>query len=284
VLADLASVRYGDGVVLVRVEKGILYLLRDPKGDPITPSRLFEELPNSIRLLEGAQASEPIGDLKRQLEPPVPSPSKIIGIGKNFREHAIEMRSEAKPVYFMKAPSALVGHLHVIEVPAFVQKPDYEGEVVIVIGRKVKLAGVKEARESILGFMAGNDVTARDLQYDVCMPWCLSKSLDTFSPTGPYLRLISDYSELEDLCLETYLNGERVQRGCAGDMSLSFAEIVADLSRYMTLLPGDLIFTGTPPGVGHPRGRYLRDGDLLEVAVSGLDRLVNPVKRVSLRP
>jgi hypothetical protein len=76
VSAELASVRYGDGVVLVRVEKGILYLLRDPKGDPITPSRLFEELPNSIRLLEGAHASEPIGDLKHQLEPPVPSPSR----------------------------------------------------------------------------------------------------------------------------------------------------------------------------------------------------------------
>jgi len=143
VLADLASVRYGDGIVLARVEKGGLYLLRDPKGDPITPSRLFEGLPNSIRLLEGAQASEPIGDLKHQLEPPVPSPSKVIGIGKNFREHAVEMKSEAKPVYFMKAPSALVGHLHVIDVPAFVQKPDYEGEVVIVIGRKVKLAGLR---------------------------------------------------------------------------------------------------------------------------------------------
>ncbi len=277
----LAAVSYGRAIALAQVEAERLRLLRDREGRTVDPMALFSREGVSPRLLDGLVPSEDLGDLSTPLEPPVPTPSKIVGVGKNYEGHAREMRSIARPVYFMKAPSALIGHLSPILVPPFVTKPDYEGEIVIVLGHPVKHASFNEAKDAILGFMAGNDVTARDLQYDECMPWCLSKSVDTFSPTGPYLVVIDDYAQLEGLCVETRLNGERVQRGCASEMTMSFADIVSDLSRFMRLLPGDLIFTGTPPGVGHPRGRYLIDGDVVSVQVGGDAPLVNSVRRPS---
>ena len=275
----LAAIDLGGPTALALVEGGRLRLLRDGAGGPVSPEVLFSAGASPIHVVERLTPAEEIGDLGRPLEPPVARPSKIIGIGKNYAAHAREMKSTERVVYFMKAPSALIGHLHYIEIPPFVAKPDYEGEVVIVIGKAVKNATIREAQDSIAGFMAGNDVTARDLQYDECMPWCLSKSVDTFSPIGPYLVLIDDYDDLSGVCVETRLNGEVVQRGCPSEMTMSFAEIVSDLSRYMKLLPGDLIFTGTPPGVGHPRGRYLRDGDVVSVKVGDEAPLVNYVRR-----
>ncbi len=275
----LAAVEADGSVVLAVVEGGRLRLLRDRDGRPVSPDVVFSTGLEPADVLDRLTPTDDVGDLDRSLEPPVMKPSKIIGIGKNYEAHAREMKSITRVVYFMKAPSALVGHLHYIEVPPFVSKPDYEGEVVIVIGRPLKHVTLEQARQAIAGFMAGNDVTARDLQYDECMPWCLSKSVDTFSPVGPYLVLVDDYDQLNDVCVETRLNGERVQRGCPSEMTMSFAEIVSDLSRYMKLIPGDLIFTGTPPGVGHPRGRYLRDGDLVSVKVGDEVPLVNYVRR-----
>ena len=279
----LAAVDLDGHVALALVEAGKLKLLRDDAGRPVSPDALFTASASPAQIVERLTPAEDLGDLGRPLEPPVLRPSKIIGIGKNYAAHAREMKSAERVVYFMKAPSALIGHLHYIEIPPFVAKPDYEGEVVIVIGKAVKNASLKEAQDSIAGFMAGNDVTARDLQYDECMPWCLSKSVDTFSPTGPYLVLIDDYDDLSSACVETRLNGEVVQRGCPSEMTMSFAEIVSDLSRYMKLLPGDLIFTGTPPGVGHPRGRYLKDGDVVSVKVGNEAPLVNYVRRAGTR-
>ncbi|MGC9071345.1 MAG: fumarylacetoacetate hydrolase family protein [Acidilobus sp.] len=280
VMIRLASVTYeGRPSLTILGGDGRLRLLRARDGTTLSPALLADEGEGALKMIEGAEVGEAVGDLNKPLNPPVPRPSKIIGVGMNFEGHAREMKSVARPVYFMKAPSALTGHLNPIELPPYVARPDYEGEVVIVIGRPVKGVSLREARNAIIGFMAGNDVTARELQYDECMPWCLSKSLDTFSPTGPYLVIIDGYEQLEGLCLETYLNGERVQMGCASEMSMSYAEIVANLSRYMKLFPGDLIFTGTPPGVGHARGRYLRDGDVIEVKISSEHPLVNPVKR-----
>ncbi|MGC9210412.1 MAG: fumarylacetoacetate hydrolase family protein [Acidilobus sp.] len=276
----LANVEYDGRPSLAIVEPdGTLRILRSRDGSTISPLDLFSGSSFALSLVEAATPAEPIGSVNNPLNPPVPRPSKIIGIGKNFAGHAREMRSVARPVYFMKAPSALTGHLSPIEIPPFIQKADYEGEVVIVVGSQVKHASREEAKRAIVGFMAGNDVTARELQYDECMPWCLSKSVDTFSPTGPYLVIVDEYDQLEGLCLETYLNEEKVQAGCASEMTMSYADIVADISKYMKLYPGDLIFTGTPPGVGHPRGRYLRDGDVVKVKVSSEYPLVNPVKR-----
>ncbi|WP_292320266.1 fumarylacetoacetate hydrolase family protein [Caldisphaera sp.] len=220
------------------------------------------------------------------LQPPNPYPSKIVGIGKNYVAHAKEMKGSLKPAFFLKAPSALIGSNSDIVIPDFVKKPDYEGEVVILIGKKVKNANINEAKESIIGYSSGNDVTARDLQYgennNECLPWSQAKSLDTFSPIGPYIKIIQDYSEMENICVTTKLNGETVQHGCPSDMYYDYANIVVEVSKLMTLYPGDLIFTGTPPGVGHAKGYYIRNGDYIEISVTGLDPLRNKVLRQNI--
>lgn len=219
------------------------------------------------------------------LLPPNPYPSKIIGIGKNYIAHAKEMKGSLKPAFFLKATSALIGSNSNIIIPNFVKKPDYEGEVVLLIGKKVKNASINEAKESIIGYTSGNDVTARDLQYgennNECLPWSQAKSLDTFSPVGPYIKIIQSYSEMENLCITTKLNGEVVQHGCPSDMYYDYANIIVEISKLMTLYPGDLVFTGTPPGVGHAKGYYLKDGDNIEIIASGLDPLRNKVVRLN---
>ncbi len=222
--------------------------------------------------------SEPVADLSSKLLAPNPYPSKIIGIGKNYKRHIKEMNLGNKPSFFLKAPSSLIGHNNSIVVPPFVKKPDYEGEVVLLIGRRVKNASPHEAKKAIIGYSAGNDVTARDLQYgDEPLPWSQAKSIDTFTPIGPYVKILEDYSELEEVCVKTFLNGSLVQEGCPDDMILDYAHIVAEASRLMTIYPGDFIFTGTPAGVGHATGKYLKDGDKVKVEVSGIDPLVNRV-------
>jgi len=147
----------------------------------------------------------------------------------------------------------------------------------------VKEASRSEAREAILGFTAGLDVTARDIQYgERRRPWSMAKSIDTFAPTGPYLLATDSYSEVGDLCIEVRLNGRRMQHGCVSDMVFKPSEILMHVSRLMTLHPGDLVFTGTPPGVGHARSPpvYLSPGDLLEARLSDEHPLQCPVERL----
>jgi len=151
-----------------------------------------------------------------------------------------------------------------------------------VVGRRLRHATPEEAADAILGYTAGNDVTARDIQFDQGKPWSLAKSIDTFAPLGPYIEVVEDPAELEDLCLETRLNRERVQHGCVADMTLPPAKLLAYISRYMTLHPGDLVYSGTPPGVGHARTppRYLKHGDTVEVRVGSIHPLRNAVSRM----
>ena len=250
----------------------------------LTPAEFYSEPHKHLDRVEALaeEAAARLGEAK--LLPPVPRPGKIVGVGRNYASHAREMGGEPprEPELFLKAPSALTGHMEPIVVPPYVEKPDYEGEIVLVVGRRLRQASPAEAAEAILGYTAGNDVTARDFQFDLKRPWSLAKSLDTFAPLGPYVEIIDDPSRLEDLCLETRLNGEKMQQGCVQDMTLSPAKLLAYISRYMTLHPGDLIYTGTPPGVGHARKppRYLQHGDLIEVRITGLDPLRNPVVRM----
>ncbi len=255
--------------------------LRPVRG--VAPAEFYSNPHRHLDRIE-ALAGEPAARLgEARLLPPVPSPGKIVGVGRNYASHAREMGGEPpqEPELFLKAPSALTGHMEPIVVPSYVEKPDYEGEIVLVVGRRLKHAFPGEAAEPILGYTAGNDVTARDFQFDQKRPWSLAKSLDTFAPLGPYVEIIEDPSRLDDLCLETRLNGEKMQHGCTSDMTLGPAELLAYISRYMTLHPGDLIYSGTPPGVGHARSppRYLKHGDIVEVRVTGLDPLGNPVVR-----
>jgi 2-keto-4-pentenoate hydratase/2-oxohepta-3-ene-1,7-dioic acid hydratase in catechol pathway len=217
------------------------------------------------------------------LEPPVTSPSKIVGIGLNYMDHVKEIgaRPPKEPIPFLKAPSSLVGHNDRILLPPDLSKVDYEVELVIVIGRKVKYATKREALESMLGFTIGNDVSARDVQVDRRRPWSWAKSYDTFSPLGPAVVTCDEVDcESPDLEIRLDLNGKTMQRSRTSEMIFKPHELITFVSRIMTLYPGDLIFTGTPSGVGFRRDPpvYLKDGDVLELYIENIGLLRNYVK------
>jgi len=229
------------------------------------------------RVLDDAAGEAPVATLDEPLPPVNPSPRLVVGFGRSYEAHAREMGG-GQVAFFLKAPTSLAGHRDFIEVPPWVSKPDYEGEVVVVIGSRLRGAARGEAARAIVGYTAGNDVTARDVQ-TAGYPWSMAKSVPTFGPVGPLVALVDEGEQLDDVCLETVLNGERVQEGCLSELVKPLPELVADASRFFQMSPGDLVFTGTPPGVGHARQppRYLRHGDRVEVVVKGVSPLVNTV-------
>lgn len=199
-------------------------------------------------------------------------PSKIVCVGRNYREHAAELGNAmpSEPLLFLKAPSSLVGHGGVIELPTISQRVEHEGELAVVIGRRAwRIGDAENPLDYVLGYTCANDVTARDLQRkDV--QFTRAKSFDTFCPVGPYVE-----TELDplDLGVETRVNGEVRQRGRTSEMAFSVPFLIRYISHIMTLEPGDLISTGTPAGVG-PLG----DGDEVEVEVEGVGTLRNSVR------
>jgi 2-keto-4-pentenoate hydratase/2-oxohepta-3-ene-1,7-dioic acid hydratase in catechol pathway len=200
-----------------------------------------------------------------------PFPSKIVAVGKNYREHAAEFGSvapEDEPMLFLKAPSSLVFGEGEIVLPPESQRVDFEGELALVVGKKIKNWPRERWLEALAGVCCANDVTARDLQKKD-KQFARSKSFDTFCPVGPAIVAGLDPS---DLALETRVNGSVRQSARTAGMVFSPAFLVAYVSRMMTLLPGDLILTGTPAGVGP-----LAAGDVVEVAIEGIGVLVNRV-------
>ena len=198
-------------------------------------------------------------------------PSKIVAVGKNYREHAAEfggVAPEDEPMLFLKAPSSLVLGGGDIVLPPESQRVDFEGELALVIGRKIKSWPQERWLEALAGVCCANDVTARDLQKKD-KQFARSKSFDTFCPVGPAIVGGLDPS---DLALETRVNGSVRQSARTSGMVFSPAFLVAYVSRMMTLLPGDLILTGTPAGVGP-----LSAGDVVEVEIEGVGALVNRV-------
>jgi acylpyruvate hydrolase len=235
------------------------------------------------RLHEAAQELAAAGDSVARadvrLGPPVPDPGKILCVGLNYREHASEARLDEPevPLIFAKFANTLIGDGEPIRLPATnARHVDYEGEVAVVIGRRVYAADERQALAAVAGWMAFNDVSARDLQTQTSQ-WTVGKSPDTFGPCGPCL-VLDDALRDGGLELRTRVNGELVQHAHTDQMIFSVARIVAFLSRTMTLLPGDIVVTGTPEGVGAHRSpaRYLGDGDVVEITVGG-ERLSNPV-------
>jgi len=204
-----------------------------------------------------------------ELLPPV-FPQKIIAVGLNYRDHAEElgMPIPEEPVLFMKPPSALLAHGGEIIYPPMSRRVDYEAELVLVCGRECRNVSVDEASACILGYTCGNDVTARDLQARDGQ-WTRAKSFDTFCPLGPWIETDVDPMAVT---VELRLNGEVRQSSPASNMIFSPAELLSFVSRIMTLYPGDVIMTGTPPGVGE-----MFPGDLVEVAVEGIGVLRNRV-------
>jgi 2-keto-4-pentenoate hydratase/2-oxohepta-3-ene-1,7-dioic acid hydratase in catechol pathway len=202
-----------------------------------------------------------------------PLPSKIVCVGKNYREHAAEMGGaapEQEPLLFLKAPSALVIDGGDIRVPPESQRVDYEGELALVIGKRIKNWPQERFLEALAGVCCANDVTARDLQRKDGQ-FARSKSFDTFCPVGPEIVAGIDPS---DLAIQTRVNGTVKQSARTSNVVFSPAFLIAYVSRMMTLMPGDLILTGTPAGIGP-----LAPGDVVEVEIEGVGILRSGVAR-----
>lgn len=254
----------------------------DAKAAALTSNRrvvgLAPERLRELGELAQGQASVALGEVR--LGPPVPDPEKIICLGLNYVDHAAESKSEPPqaPMFFAKFANSLVGPEDPIVPPRTTEKVDYEGELAVVIGVAARNVTVDEAIAHVAGAMAFNDVSARDLQLANPL-WTGGKAIDTFAPCGPALVSLDELGALDDLAIRTWVNGEAVQDGNSGSMIFAVAETVAFLSRTMTLVPGDVIATGTPPGVGAARRPqlFLRSGDVVEVEVEGVGRLANRV-------
>jgi 2-keto-4-pentenoate hydratase/2-oxohepta-3-ene-1,7-dioic acid hydratase in catechol pathway len=211
---------------------------------------------------------------------PVPAPSKIIAIGLNYKDHAQEqgVPLPSAPLIFAKFPSAVIGHNDEIRLPAISQKVDVEAELVIVIGRSGRGFADSEAREAIAGYTVGNDVTARDLQVSD-RQWVRSKSLDTFAPSGPFLVTPDELEDPHDLDIQLSVNGEVRQKSNTRNLIFNSYQLVSFISQAITLQPGDLIYSGTPAGVGAFRKPpvFLKGGDVVEVSIQGIGVLSNRV-------
>lgn len=250
------EVRYGE-VVDRHGEAWIERLLtpwpEDPWAKP--PAGAFKPMP-----LRSAKLLAPV------------VPSKIVCIGRNYREHAAELGNEVpkEPLLFLKAPSAVIAPGEAIRIPAISQRVDFEGELAVVIGKRAtKLGADEDVRPYIRGYTIVNDVTARDLQKSDGQ-WSRGKGFDTFCPIGP---LVTDEIDPEaGLAVTTRLNGEVKQQGTTLDLIFSVATLLRHITAAMTLLPGDVIPTGTPAGVGP-----MKAGDVVEVSVQGIGTLRNPV-------
>jgi 2-keto-4-pentenoate hydratase/2-oxohepta-3-ene-1,7-dioic acid hydratase in catechol pathway len=213
---------------------------------------------------------------------PIDRPSKIVCVGLNYRDHAEEQGTElpGAPLLFAKWPNALIGPGEPIVIPRVSQRVDYEAELAVVIGSRVRGVSEENALEAVLGYLCLNDVSARDLQFGDGQ-WTRGKSPDTFCPVGPRLVPREEIDDPQALAIRCVLNGQTMQDSSTSQMIFSVAEIIAYVTRVITLEPGDLIATGTPAGVGVFRDPkvLLKDGDEVSVEIDGLGTLTNPVEK-----
>jgi 2-keto-4-pentenoate hydratase/2-oxohepta-3-ene-1,7-dioic acid hydratase in catechol pathway len=198
-------------------------------------------------------------------------PSKIVCIGRNYSEHAKELGHDVpkEPLFFLKPPSSIIGDGDAIELPPQSQQVEHEGEIGLVIGKRLEQASARDAVSAIRGIVAVNDVTARDLQRKDSQ-WTRAKGFDTFCPIGEPGRVPND---LSSLTVVTRVNGAERQRGSASEMIFPIGDLLAYVSNVMTLEPDDIVATGTPAGVG-----ILKPGDEVEVEIVGISRVRNSVR------
>ena len=209
-------------------------------------------------------------------------PQKILAIGLNYRSHAdeSELQVPAVPVVFAKLPSSLIGHEQPIVIPREETRPDFEGELAVIVGRRTYRASPQQALSCVGGITALHDVSGRRAQLETPLrQFTLGKSFDTFTPLGPAVAPL-DELDVGALDVRTTVSGEVMQDANTRDLIFPVADLVEYLSRGITLEPGDVIATGTPGGVGDSRvpPRYLRDGDVVEIYVEGVGTLRNPVR------
>ena len=215
------------------------------------------------------------------LAAPVPRPGKIICIGLNYRNHAIEsgMEIPKSPIMFSKFVTCVAAAGDPILLPVGSEKVDYEAELAVVIGRRAKNVRIEDAMDYVFGYTNFNDVSARDMQF-ADGQWQRGKSCDTFAPLGECVVTRDEIADPHNLRIQFRLNGETLQDSNTNELIFDIPAIIEFLSRSITLEPGDIIATGTPPGVGFARKPpvFLKDGDICEVEIEGLGVLSNPVK------
>jgi 2-keto-4-pentenoate hydratase/2-oxohepta-3-ene-1,7-dioic acid hydratase in catechol pathway len=256
--------------------------------DPALPPTLRGLLEGGPSALQAAAvvphnpkaARYPEGGVK--LLAPVPDPQKVICVGLNYRDHAAESGAPLprEPVLFSKFATALVGDGDAIVLPPVSREVDYEAELVLVVGKKGRHLTRENALEHLAGYTIGHDVSARDWQLKKDgKQWLAGKTFDTFAPCGPHLVTAGEVHDALNLGIRLRLNGQTMQNSNTRQMIFSPAEVLAYVSQIVTLQPGDLVFTGTPPGVGFVRQPpvFLKAGDVVEVEIDGLGVLRNGV-------
>ncbi|MGJ9417125.1 fumarylacetoacetate hydrolase family protein [Massilia sp. CMS3.1] len=205
---------------------------------------------------------------------PVSRVGKFIGIGMNYADHAAETGAAVptEPVFFTKAISSLNGPDDPIQLPQGSKKTDWEVELGVVIGTRAQYVSEEDALTFVAGYCVVNDVSERAYQFEMGSQWDKGKGCDTFGPVGPFLVTRDEVFDVQDLDLYLELNGKRMQTGNTSQMIFTVAQLVSYVSRFMTLEPGDIITTGTPPGVGMGRQpqRFLKKGDTLRLGIAGL--------------
>jgi len=215
---------------------------------------------------------------------PIDRPQKIVCVGLNYRDHAEEQGTElpTAPLLFAKWPNTLIGPGEAIVIPRASKRVDYEAELGVVIGSRVRNVSAENALEAVRGYLCLNDVSARDLQFSDGQ-WTRGKSPDTFCPIGPRLVPREEVPDPQALAIRCVLNGEVMQDSTTANMVFGVAEVIAYASATITLEPGDLIATGTPAGVGVFRDPpvLLEDGDEVTIEIEGLGALTNPVRAES---
>lgn len=279
---QLVSYLGSDGPRIAGVKEGQYVDLQ--QADSNLPNSMIELLSGGSELMAAAAAAIESGTTFApdtvELLAPVPNPQKVICIGLNYADHAAEsgMDIPTEPVVFNKFPTTVAAHEEEVTLPAVSEKVDYEAELVIVIGKPCKQVSQAEAMDYVAGYCTGHDVSARDWQ--IGKPggqWLSGKTFDGFAPFGPTLVTTDEVGDPSDLSVKLRLNGETMQDSSTKQLIFSIEELVSYLSGVCTLLPGDVIFTGTPPGVGMARKPpvFLKDGDVVEVEIEKLGILRN---------
>jgi 2,4-diketo-3-deoxy-L-fuconate hydrolase len=216
----------------------------------------------------------PVVSPNTRLGAPVKRPGKIICIGLNYRKHAAEtgMAEPSEPVVFFKATSSMAGPNDKIIIPKNSKKTDWEVELAVVIGKRANYISKAEALDHVAGYMLHNDVSEREFQIERGGQWVKGKSCDTFALLGPYLVTKDEVADPNNLRLWLTLNGTKMQDGNTSDFIFNVQHVVSYLSQFMSLMPGDIISTGTPEGVGFGQKPpfYLKEGDLIELGIDGL--------------
>jgi 2-keto-4-pentenoate hydratase/2-oxohepta-3-ene-1,7-dioic acid hydratase in catechol pathway len=230
-----------------------------------------------------ALEGDPIPLAQITLVAPLPKPPRIFGIGLNYREHAAEskMKVQAVPTVFLKLASSVIGTGAEVLLPPEAADPDYEAELAVVIGKAGHRVAAEDWEQYVFAYTIVNDVSARGVQLATSQ-WTLGKSFPTFTPMGPYIVTRDEVTDPHELDIQLTLSGEMMQLANTRDLIFRIPELIAYLSSIVPLEPGDIISTGTPPGVGLGRTppRWLRDGEEMVITIKGIGRLVNRTRSI----